>query len=78
MKMNYRLFSKCIGLTSTGYLFLKINSINELLYAKELENEKLISVFLITRHGARTPLKRIPGIEEVKPLSFLYINKKFI
>jgi hypothetical protein len=71
--MSKRLFTKksllgCIGLTGAGYLFLKIKSLN-MLFAKEVESEKLISVQLITRHGARTPLKKIPGIEEVKLLS---------
>ena len=73
LNMSNRLFTKnsllrCIGLTGAGFLFLKTKSFKEL-FAKEVDNEKLISVQLITRHGARTPLNKIPGIEEVK---FLY------
>ena len=74
---------KLIGIAGTATLFLKIVSNSmatssytpiEKLMAKEYEAnkefEKLISVQLITRHGARTPLKLIPGIEEV------FINDK--
>jgi|688.fasta_scaffold2692414_1 hypothetical protein len=70
--MSKRLFTKnnlfgCIGLTGV-YCFM----------FQECEREKLISVQLITRHGARTPLKKIPGIEEVKFLSITsFIYKLF-
>lgn len=31
-------------------------------------NEKLINVHLFSRHGARTPLYLVSGIEEVNPI----------
>jgi hypothetical protein len=65
---------KIIGLAATGTLLLKImsNSITSsssfLKTVQEFEpkkHDKLINVILVSRHGARTPLKLIPGIEEV-------------
>jgi hypothetical protein len=72
-------FFKLIGLGATATLFFKIisNSLSTSSYklnAKEYEHsrmyEKLINVQLITRHGARTPLHLIPGIEEVFSVYF--------
>jgi hypothetical protein len=37
-------------------------------------NEQLVSVILLTRHGARTPLHVISGLEEVFYLAFFHSN----
>ena len=81
---------KIIGIAATGTIFLKIisNSIStSTLTADKLINpvfepkshDKLISVILVTRHGARTPLKLIPGIKEVNIINFkmIFILKRY-
>ena len=77
--MNYRSLSKnnllkFFGIGATTAIVLKIltssltttSFLAENLYFQETKkHEKLVSVQLVTRHGARTPLHLIPGIEEV-------------
>jgi len=67
-----RTLFRFLGLSATASIVLKLvndsyrshHSVK--LLAKELSSrDELISVQLITRHGARTPLYLIPGIEEV-------------
>lgn len=53
---------KLVGLsTATGVAM-------RLLYnaSNAAENKKLVSVLMLTRHGARTPLHVISGIEQVR------------
>jgi hypothetical protein len=68
--------AKIIGIGTaaalTFHLYLQNKSVQPISYAKQQQNldnnnnkDDLLGVILLTRHGARTPLYLISGLEEV-------------
>lgn len=65
-KNNKTLFLlKLLGLSTIG--IISANLVHQELFAKTNNEpeEKLLSVIMITRHGARTPLKIVSKLDEV-------------
>lgn len=72
--MRIKLFSK-IAATIVGFKLVELNYKSKKIVIADTQddNEKLISVILIGRHGARTPFKLFDGIEEVNSLRLRYM-----
>ena len=62
-KKYFKLFLTSLGVSYSFYLIK--NELNNNKLNKTLNKEKLLSVILVTRHGARTPLHLIHGLNEV-------------
>jgi len=68
---NKRALVNFIGLGAAAALTFRFLAFDVFASTKKLhsthsnQNDKLINVILLTRHGARTPLHIISGIEEV-------------
>lgn len=65
---NRKLFIKLLSVsaaTAIAIRFFYSDSFAAIRPDSILRNEKLISVHMFTRHGARTPLHLIKGLEEV-------------
>ena len=56
---------KCICITGTTALTIR-HLVTDSFAKTQSLNEKLVSVHLFSRHGARTPLYLVNGIEEVR------------
>lgn len=56
---------KFIGISATTAMVYRLLSRESFVHARDNHNNKLISVLLLTRHGARTPLHLISGLEQV-------------
>lgn len=58
-------FFKLLGLSTVAILTLKLAHQESYAKSNSVFDEKLISVIMITRHGARTPLKIVSKLDEV-------------
>lgn len=65
---------KLLGISTIAVMTLRFMYIDTYAYEKNklFPNEKLVSVIMITRHGARTPLSIISKLDQV-----LHLNKIF-
>ena len=66
---------KLICITGTTAVTVR-HLVTDTLAKSPLNNEKLISVHLFSRHGARTPIALVSGIEEVKQFNLMNLNFK--
>lgn len=60
-----KLFVKLLSASAATSIAIRYYYVDNHAVSLESENEKLISVHMFTRHGARTPLNLIKGLDEV-------------
>ncbi|CAF0722914.1 unnamed protein product [Brachionus calyciflorus] len=66
--LNRGLLFKVLGLSTLALMTFRLMHIDTYAYEKSklMPNEKLVSVIMITRHGARTPLSIISKLDQVE------------
>ena len=80
LNRNKRTLVNFIGLGAAAALTFRLLAFDVFASTKKTQqihssaNDKLVNVILLTRHGARTPLHIISGIEEVIDFSFMKNN----
>jgi hypothetical protein len=80
---NRNILLKVVGFSTAAALTLKLFYIDTFAtsnssFASQTQSEKLVSVHLLTRHGARTPLHIISVLEEVIKYIFMIETRRMI